>query len=247
MASGSHTLSLTVSEEELPAAKAMLVAAYANSVPKDADPDQLLATMVLADRYQLRVCVEACRSHLLGLDPKALAWGTALALLRLPAGLREGEAFAAVVEKAHERVLHSFANLDEAWTSRASRAQWASLPAEAVTRLLGCGQLAAASENVVYVVVASWLAAQLKQCAADPAGLSQLQAVAARLLSDLRFPHMSGNFLAAVGAHHGLLAGQPEVARWLLEAMQWGRAADAQRKEMAVSGGSIAIVIVLLK
>jgi hypothetical protein len=50
MASGSHTLSLTVSEEELPAAKAMLVAAYANSVPKDADPDQLLATMVLADR-----------------------------------------------------------------------------------------------------------------------------------------------------------------------------------------------------
>jgi hypothetical protein len=52
MASGSHTLSLTVSEEELPAAKAMLVAAYANSVPKDADPDQLLATMVLADRCE---------------------------------------------------------------------------------------------------------------------------------------------------------------------------------------------------
>lgn len=66
------------------------------------------------------------------------------------------------LQKAHERVLHSFANLDEAWTSRASRALWASLPAEAVTRLLGCGQLAAASENVVYVVVASWLAAQLK-------------------------------------------------------------------------------------
>jgi hypothetical protein len=42
--------------------------------------------------------VEACRSHLLGLEPKGLAWGTALALLRLPAGLRESEAFAAVVE-----------------------------------------------------------------------------------------------------------------------------------------------------
>jgi hypothetical protein len=46
---------------------------------------------------------------------------------------------------------------------------------------------------------------------------------------------MSGNFLAAVAAHHGLLAGQPEVAKWLLEAMQWSRAAEAQRKEMAVS------------
>jgi hypothetical protein len=51
----------------------------------------------------------------------------------------------------------------------------------------------------------------------------------------MRYAHMSGNFLAAVAAHHGLLVGQADVARWLLEAMQWGRAADAQRMEMAVS------------
>jgi hypothetical protein len=49
-------------------------------------------------RYQLRVCVEACRAHLLGLEAKGLAWGTALAMLRLPAGLRESDAFAAVTE-----------------------------------------------------------------------------------------------------------------------------------------------------
>ncbi|KAF6264423.1 hypothetical protein COO60DRAFT_123779 [Scenedesmus sp. NREL 46B-D3] len=234
MASGSQALSLTVSEEELPAAKAMLVAAYANSVPKDADPDQLLATMVLADRYQLRVCVEACRSHLLGLDLKRLSWATALAMLRLPAGLRESQAFAAVTEKAHERVLESFANLDEAWTSRSSRGQWLGLPCEAVERVLGAVQLNAASENVVYIVAASWLAAQLKQCAADPSRLSQLQAFARSLLCSMRYAHMSGNFLAAVASHHGLLVGQAEVARWLLEAMQWSRAAEAQRKEMAV-------------
>lgn len=41
---------ITVSEDELPAAKQMLVCAYANSVPKDADADQILATLVLADR-----------------------------------------------------------------------------------------------------------------------------------------------------------------------------------------------------
>jgi hypothetical protein len=42
--------------------------------------------------------VEACRCHLLGLDAKGLPWATALAMLRLPAGLRESEAFAAVTE-----------------------------------------------------------------------------------------------------------------------------------------------------
>jgi hypothetical protein len=51
----------------------------------------------------------------------------------------------------------------------------------------------------------------------------------------MRYAHMSGNFLAAVAAHHGLLVGQGDVARWLLEAVQWSRAAEAQRKEMAVS------------
>jgi hypothetical protein len=66
------------------------------------------------------------------------------------------------MQKAHERVLESFANLDEAWTSRSSRAQWLSLPCEAVERVLGAAQLSAASENVVYIVAASWLAAQLK-------------------------------------------------------------------------------------
>jgi hypothetical protein len=44
------------------------------------------------------VCVEACRAHLLGLDAKGLAWATALTMLRLPAGLRESDAFAAVTE-----------------------------------------------------------------------------------------------------------------------------------------------------
>jgi hypothetical protein len=66
------------------------------------------------------------------------------------------------LQKAHERVLESFANLEEAWTSRSSRAQWAALPAEAVERVLGAASLSAASENVVYIMVASWLAAQLK-------------------------------------------------------------------------------------
>lgn len=49
---------------------------------------------------------------------------------------------------------------------------------------------------------------------------------------------MTGNFLAAVAQHHRLLAGQPEVARWLLEAMQWAKASKPQQEEMMVGQGS---------
>jgi hypothetical protein len=103
-------------------------------------------SFVASCRYQLRVCVEACRAHLLGLDAKGLAWGTALAMLRLPAGLRESDAFAAVTEvecceqkpRAYcmygssvlERVCYrSLVNVAEAWTSGSSRMQWLTSPA----------------------------------------------------------------------------------------------------------------------
>lgn len=42
---------ITVTEEELPAAQQMLRAAYANAVPNDAEPGELLSTMILADRH----------------------------------------------------------------------------------------------------------------------------------------------------------------------------------------------------
>lgn len=56
----------------------------------------------------------------------------------------------------------TFKNLDEAWTNKASRQQWLQLPVEAVQRVLDNERLTAASENVVYIIVASWVSAQLK-------------------------------------------------------------------------------------
>ena len=44
------------------------------------------------------MCVEACKQRLLCLEPKAIPWPTALAMLHLPPGLREGEAFGALTE-----------------------------------------------------------------------------------------------------------------------------------------------------
>lgn len=57
-----------------------------------------LSAFLLLCRYQLRVCAEACRSHLLGLDSKEISWDTALTMLHLPPGLREAEAFTAITE-----------------------------------------------------------------------------------------------------------------------------------------------------
>lgn len=73
-----------------------------------------------------------------------------------------------------------------------------------------------------------------RQHASDPAASPQVHASARQLLSSMRYSHMTGNFLAAVAQHHRLLAGQPEVARWLLEAMQWAKASKTQQEEMQV-------------
>jgi hypothetical protein len=182
-------------------------------------------------------------------------------------------------QKAHSRVADQYRNLDDAWTNKTLRAQWLQLPLEAVERLLTAEALAAASENVVYIFLASWVSAQLKcvcgQCVgeglegggclqqqqqltlaclplhtrrrparctarrrrlalADAVELSKVQATAAVLLSGCRYSHMTGNFLAAVAAHHHLLANQPGLKQWLLEAMQWSKATEVQRKDMQV-------------
>lgn len=50
MGQDARLFNITISEDELPAAKHMLQCAYSNSMPKDASAQQLLATMVLADR-----------------------------------------------------------------------------------------------------------------------------------------------------------------------------------------------------
>jgi hypothetical protein len=59
-------------------------------------------------------------------------------------------------------VFDAYHNLDEAWTSKVLRGQWLQLPLQAVERLLGSDGLLAWSENVLYVVLASWLASRLK-------------------------------------------------------------------------------------
>jgi hypothetical protein len=68
----------------------------------------------------------------------------------------------AVLQKAHQHVWDVFCNLDEAWMNKALRVQWLQLTPEAVDRLLRNPNLSGTSENVVYVVVASWLAAKLR-------------------------------------------------------------------------------------
>jgi hypothetical protein len=49
-------------------------------------------------RYQLRNCVEVCRSAIHALDSARVSWPTTLALLHLPPGLQEVDAFSSLAE-----------------------------------------------------------------------------------------------------------------------------------------------------
>lgn len=79
-----------------------------------------------------------------------------------------------------------------------------------------------------------WPRCCCRQHTSDPVAAIKVQAVARQLLSCMRYCHMTGNFLAAVAQHHRLLASQPEIARWLVEAMQWAKASKPQQEEMQV-------------
>jgi hypothetical protein len=51
-----------------------------------------------APRYQLRNCVEVCRRAIHELDSARVSWPTTLALLHLPPGLQEVDAFSSLAE-----------------------------------------------------------------------------------------------------------------------------------------------------
>lgn len=75
-----------------------------------------------------------------------------------------------------------------------------------------------------------------RQFANPASALVKAQGTAQQLLSVCRYSHMTGNFLAAIASHHGLLANQRDIKQWLLESMQWAKASEVQRKDMQVIG-----------
>ena len=160
------------SAAERAAAEAMLRCAYSGAAPAGAAPEELLATMVLADRYQLRHCVEVCRRAILATDASRMSWQAVLALLHLPPGLQEVEAFGSLAEKAHQRVWQDFGNLDAAFQRAPLRRAFLQLPRAAVERLVAADALRAVSENAVYLAVSSWLRARLRDASGGGGGAS---------------------------------------------------------------------------
>ncbi|GBF88316.1 hypothetical protein Rsub_01028 [Raphidocelis subcapitata] len=231
---------------EREAAEMMIRAAYAGDVPADATPEQLLACMVLADRYALRGVVEACRCAIHAVDSARVSWPTTLALLHLPPGLQEVDAFSTLAEKAYQRVWSDFHNLDAAFQRASLRAAFLQLPRGAVEHLVRAHELRCVSENAVFLAVASWLRARARdaasasapapaaaqQGAAEPGAAAAAAEDAAELLRLVRYPQMSGNFLAAVASHEPLLRLHPDYQLFLLEATQYAMATEQQRAAM---------------
>ncbi|KAI8475221.1 MAG: hypothetical protein J3K34DRAFT_71618 [Monoraphidium minutum] len=230
------------------AAEMLLRAAYSGAVAPDAGPEQLLACMVLADRYQLRNCVEVCRRAIHAVDSARVSWPATLALLHLPPGLQEVDAFSSLAEKAYQRVWSDFHNLDAAFQRAPLRAAFLQLPAGAVEHLVRAQELRTVSENVVFLAVASWLRARARggggsgsgsACGeggggggGEAAAAAAAAADAEHLLRLVRYPHMSANFLAAVASHEQQLRRHPEYQAFLLEATQYSMASEQQRAAM---------------
>ncbi|KIY95650.1 hypothetical protein MNEG_12311 [Monoraphidium neglectum] len=190
----------------------MLRCAYSGAAPAGAAAEQLLACMVLADRYQLRHCVEACGRAIRALDGVRVSWPAALALLRLPPGLQEAAAFSSLAEKAYQRVRADFQNVDVAFQRARLRAAFLQLPRGAVEHLLRAQELCTVSENTVFLAAASWLRAREREAAvaAEEGGAGAEGGDALELLRLVRYPHMSANFLAAVAGHEQLLRRHPD-------------------------------------
>ena len=204
------------SAAEQDAAEAMLRCAYTGAAPPGAPPERLLATMVLADRYQLRGVAEACRAAILAADAARMSWGAALALLHLPPGLQEVDAFGGLADKAHERVWQDFHHLDAAFQRAPLRAAFLQLPRAAVERLVASDELRCVSENAVFLAVASWLRARVREARAAAAagsaagggaagGASSSGALAAIAAAPPAAPAAAGSS-SSIGSGGGALA-----------------------------------------
>jgi len=139
-----------------------------------------------------------------------------------------------------------FQNLDAAFQRSSLRAAFLQLPRHAVAHLVRSQELRAASENVVFLAVASWLRARAREAAAmgEGPGAEASAAAAAdalQLLRLVKFPHMSANFLTAVASHEQLLRLHPDYQTFLLEATQYSMAPAQQRAAMHVSADASAV------
>jgi hypothetical protein len=158
--------------------------------------EKLLALLMLADKFGVSACVQACVKIL---DEKSLNLEDASILLSLPDSLLQQKCLLPLLKRSRKTIEKELVNLDELFDTE----QYL-LPSLNVLRIaLESSKTRVHSENTVFCLVWGWVG---KNCH----GASARKAALEELLPLLRFGHMTGDFLLSISE-------QPELATPLAE------------------------------
>ncbi|GLC50714.1 hypothetical protein PLESTB_000411400 [Pleodorina starrii] len=152
-------LDLDLGPGELAAGEAVVRFMYTQTLEAVEDDEELLACMLLADRWLLPDCVAACAARLQSTPAGSLSWRVRAALLGLPRGLSAASPHVAQLQaRAEGSIMRTFRCPELVLDDSDHLHLLLSLPADRLEQLLLARQdVQVTSENVVLVLLSAWL------------------------------------------------------------------------------------------
>ncbi|GLI71567.1 hypothetical protein VaNZ11_016823, partial [Volvox africanus] len=184
-------LNVELAPNELAAGQAVVRFMYTQALDGVEDDEELLACMLLADRWLLPDCVAACAGRLHSTPAGSLSWRVRAALLALPLGLSAASpALAQLQTRAEASLMRTFRCPELILDDPDNRLLLLSLPPARLEQLLLSRQdVQVTSENVILALLSAWLQHNCpshtihchtnRTCCANPCGGSTLAPSAA--------------------------------------------------------------------
>ncbi|GIM10661.1 hypothetical protein Vretimale_14254 [Volvox reticuliferus] len=152
-------LDMELAPNELAAGEAVIRFMYTQALDGVEDDEELLACMLLADRWLLPDCVAACAARLQSTPAGSLSWRVRAALLALPLGLSAASPHVAQLQaRAEASLMRTFRCPELILDDPDNRRLLLSLPPDRLEQLLLSRQdVQVTSENVVLALLSAWL------------------------------------------------------------------------------------------
>ncbi|GIL66894.1 hypothetical protein Vafri_20369 [Volvox africanus] len=152
-------LNVDLAPNELAAGQAVVRFMYTQALDGVEDDEEILACMLLADRWLLPDCVAACAARLQSTPAGSLSWRVRAALLNLPLGLSAASPHLAQLQtRAEASLMRTFRCPELILDDPDNRLLLLSLPPDRLEQLLLSRQdVQVTSENVVLALLSAWL------------------------------------------------------------------------------------------
>lgn len=148
---------ISIREDEVNVADALVRYMYQGVVPDDLDQEELPLLMMLSDRVGAGGCLEACVKELNKLRPGEIMMATLRGLYRLPHTVWESPLCQSLQSAAYGQLMFRFSGLEDILANESRRKELLGLPLQAMLVLIQSDSLQVVSEDVVAVVVTSWM------------------------------------------------------------------------------------------